>query len=263
MNIKNRLQRARWFLSTQVGFDPVLTVRAIIRVPRLFRDWLIFRRTNTLPVEWMPCLQDWNDSSGNARGEYFWQDIFVAKKIFQARPHRHVDIGSRIDGFVAHVAAFRELDVIDIRPLRSDIPGVRFLQHDMMADNVPMGYQADSVSCLHALEHFGLGRYGDPILPNGHVLGFENLARLTAPGGRLYLSVPIGRPRILFNANRILDPQEVVRLAQLHGMTVEEFAIIRGGTAPEIESDFAAALHREAQREYSLGIFTLKKSPAP
>lgn len=39
------------------------------------------------------------------------------KHIFDSSPQRHLDVGSRIDGFVAHVASFREIEVIDIRPV--------------------------------------------------------------------------------------------------------------------------------------------------
>lgn len=261
--LKARLNRVRWVLGAQYGFDPIITVRGIARTPRFLRDWFAFRKSSVPSIELMPCLQDWNDSSGNARGEYFWQDLYVAKEVFRAQPTRHIDVGSRVDGFVAHVAAFRELDVIDIRPLRSDIPGVRFLRQDMMADDVPSELQADSVSCLHALEHFGLGRYGDPLDVRGHVLGFRNLARMTAPGGRLYLSVPIGRPRVLFNANRIFHPREVLELANENGMILDRLAVIRDGAAPQEEPSILEALEREATKDYALGIFQLRKPSLP
>ena len=68
-----------------------------------------------------PILTDKSDQSGKARGQYFYQDLFVANQIFLNIPIRHVDIGSRIDGFVAHVASFRSIEVFDIRPLNSNI----------------------------------------------------------------------------------------------------------------------------------------------
>ena len=49
----------------------------------------------------------------------------------------------------------------------------------------------DSVSCLHALEHFGLGRYGDKIEPKGHKYGIQNFSDIMVKNGILYLSVPI------------------------------------------------------------------------
>jgi hypothetical protein len=117
-----------------------------------------------------------------------------------------VDVGSRIDGFVAHVALFRPIEVMDIRPARSFDPNVRFVQVDVSdPEKVPENY-TDSLSCLHALEHFGLGRYGDPLLADGWKRGIQSFSRLLQPQGRLYLSVPIGRQRIEFNAHRIFGP---------------------------------------------------------
>lgn len=92
----------------------------------------------------------------------------VARAIHTAKPVKHVDIGSRVDGFVAHVASFREIEVFDVRPISTAVPGVLFRQADLMdspslpADTEGGGY-CDSLSCLHAIEHFGLGRYGDTV----------------------------------------------------------------------------------------------------
>ena len=75
----------------------------------------------------------------------------------------------------------------------------------MMAELPPSLVSAtDSLSCLHAIEHFGLGRYGDPLQYEGHLRGLANLRRMLKPGGTLYLSTPISRKqRIEFNAHRV------------------------------------------------------------
>lgn len=159
-----------------------------------------------------PMLEDLSDQAGAASGHYFHQDLLVATKINERNPNKHVDVGSRIDGFVAHVASFREIEVFDIRPL-AETPHARikFIQGDLMAPNgVPYDY-CDSLSCLHALEHFGLGRYGDPIDPQGHLHGFKNLAKLLKPHGTLYISFPIGRNEVQFNAHRIFSPTEILK----------------------------------------------------
>ena len=41
---------------------------------------------------------------------------------------------------------------------------------------------ANCVSCLHTLEHIGLGRYGDPIDPDGRIKGLSSFASLVKPG---------------------------------------------------------------------------------
>ena len=83
----------------------------------------------------------------------------------------------------------------------------------------------DSVSSLHAIEHFGLGRYGDPLCWDGHVRGLDNLTRLLKVGGKLYFSVPIGEQRIEFNAHRVFSIQWLLDSFSKN-YTVNQFAYI-------------------------------------
>jgi hypothetical protein len=171
------------------------------------RDFLAFRSmlqpgSGWDVVRWRPQLMDRHAEAGSMRGAYFHQDLHVAQRIHAANPRRHVDVGSRIDGFVAHVASFRAIEIVDIRPTSVTVPNISALQANMMdVESVPEAI-CDSVSCLHALEHFGLGRYGDPIDPRGHERGLDGLVRLLEPGGTLYLSVPVGPQAVLFNCHR-------------------------------------------------------------
>ncbi len=155
------------------------------------------------------------ESSGTASGAYFHQDLEVARRIFRRSPTVHVDVGSRVDGFVAHVATFRQITVLDIRvPPKQTIENITFKQCDLTQNDPDLLSMCDSLSCLHALEHFGLGRYGDPIDVNGHQKGLESLGRLVSARGMLYLSVPVGRQRIEFNAHRIFSPSTIIGLAK-------------------------------------------------
>ncbi len=204
----------------------------------------------------MPCLRDWYDEGGATKSEYFWQDLLVARMIFSAKPHRHVDIGSRIDGFVAHVAAFREIEVFDIRPIHASIPGVIFRQEDLMQSFFAMSDYCDSLSCLHALEHFGLGRYGDPLDPDGFSKGLANMSGLLKSGGILYLSVPLGIDRVEFNANRVFDPQRIIDLARGNSLELSALSIIQEGRVMEAPMKDLSKL---ASQRYALGIFTFRK----
>ena len=141
----------------------------------------------------------------------------MAQYIHTNNPQRHIDVGSRIDGFVAHIASFRKIDVIDIRPLPSTgHKNIEFLQANLMLNLDPKLLEStDSISCLHAIEHFGLGRYGDPIDPNGHIKGFNNLLDILKPGGTLYISFPVGsKSQVEFNEQRIFNPSEIFSWAR-------------------------------------------------
>ncbi len=161
------------------------------------------------------CLDDRFMESGAIRGHYFYQDWLVANRIFINNPTIHVDVGSRVDGFVTYVAAFRPIQVIDIRPLELRIHNIKFIQANLMLPLDKEMYECcDSLSCLHTLEHFGLGRYGDPVNYDGYLVGLRNLRALLKHSGKLYLSVPIGPQRIEYNAHRIFSVRFLLKLLE-------------------------------------------------
>lgn len=257
--MRQLLRKAYWILSVQFGLDVRRMFLSFRGLPRFFADWINFRRSYNGEIRLLPCLYDWREEGGATRSEYFWQDLYVAQKVFKANPRRHVDIGSRIDGFVAHVASFRQIEVFDIRPITSDIPGVIFKQADLMNLSEKLTEYCDSLSCLHALEHFGLGRYGDPVDPYGYMSGLAHMAGMLRAGGLFYLSIPIGKERIEFNAHRVFDPRSIVRLAEANDLILREFAWIESSqyivqsTCPMEDMD------RLSRLDYVLGIFTFVK----
>lgn len=196
------------------GIRPDRLIRAIRDWPGYARERTAFRRMpGADDMPWgreLPILGERDESSGSL-GAYFHQDLTVARWIHEATPRRHVDVGSRLDGFIGSLAVFREVEVIDIRPQDQMVRNVRFHQLDLMAELPAEWIQCtDSLSCLHTIEHFGLGRYGDRIDPAGHLKGIERLQAMVAPGGMLYLSTQIGRERIEFNAHRVFAPTTVL-----------------------------------------------------
>jgi SAM-dependent methyltransferase len=152
-----------------------------------------------------PVLSERHADAGIMSGHYFHQDLYVASRIYINNPTKHIDIGSRIDGFVAHVAVFRPIEVLDIRKQNSKVKNIFFKQADLMQLPPGMIDYCDSISSLHAIEHFGLGRYADSIDYWGHLKGIQNITEILKKGGRFYFSVPIGNQRIEFNAHRIFS----------------------------------------------------------
>lgn len=174
----------------------------------------------------LPILTEKTEPSGGF-GAYPLQDLIVARWLREDAPTRHFDVGSRIDGFVCNVATFREIEVIDIRPAPGEIPGVVFHRCDVMGECPPEWEGSiPSLSCLHTIEHFGLGRYGDPIDPIGHEKGLTRLKGMVLPGGMLYLSTPIGPQRIEFNAHRVFAAATVLGWFG-EGWGIERFTVIR------------------------------------
>lgn len=202
-----------------------------------------------------PILGDRYGTAGIASGHYFHQDLWASRKIHELAPLIHVDVGSRIDGFISHLLTFRDVIVIDVRKLESKVKGLTFLQHDMMSELPVHLLGFDSVSSLHAIEHFGLGRYGDPVDPNGWSKGFINLSKMLKNGGYLYFSVPVGEQRVEFNAHRIFSPNTIIDLALTVGLSLIEFSLIddEGNFHENITPDSAESCH------YACGCFLFIK----
>jgi hypothetical protein len=247
------------FLAAQFGIDLGRLGRAFWALPGFLLDLKNFRKDCRQPIVIKPCMHDRKEEGGAASGEYFWQDLYIARKIFQARPEKHVDIGSRFDGFVSHVASYREIEVIDIRPIQATIPGVTFRRMNMMSGGHQLQDYCDSVSCLHALEHFGLGRYGDPLDVDGHIKGLQNLVQLLKVYGRLYLSVPVGLERVEFNANRVLCPENLLQMAETMGLSLDSLGWIAPGGGIAESTDPRADILRLKKMHYALGIFIFTK----
>lgn len=257
---QNSLRKIDWLLSAQFGIDLRKSIRSLRGLPRYMHDYYRFRSNYTGRLELRPCLYNWNEEGGITKSEYFWQDLLVARKIFEANPEKHVDIGSRVDGFVAHVASFRKIEVFDVRPITRQVPGVIFKQADLMNTMADMKDYCDSLSCLHALEHFGLGRYGDPVDPKGFEHGLVNMSGLLRRDGVFYLSVPIGLDRVEFNAHRVFDPRIIVKLAMENSLRLSALTVIRqDGIIDELVPD-ESQLSDLASQRYALGIFTFVKT---
>ena len=261
--MKSKLRLINWILVTQYGLDVRKAIKGLLLSPRYMSDLIFFRNNFSGEIVVKPCLHDRTDEAGRTKSDYFLQDLIVAREIYEVNPIKHVDIGSRIDGFVAHVASYRECEVFDIRSISTSIPGIKFMQADLMSDQLTKVYgeheYCDSLSCLHAIEHFGLGRYGDSLSVNGFEYGLSNISKLIAPGGTMYLSTPVGRERVEFNANWIFNPHRIVNYCESLGLTVKKILTLDGSgviteVAPSKESyDILSA------REYTLGIFIFKK----
>ena len=242
-----------------------LDLRAIIasffELPGYFKARRDFSRISQHKHEWpmrsYPVLLD-RDAESASLGEYFWQDLLVAKEIINQSPNRHVDIGSRVDGFIAHIACMRKVEVFDIRPLHWEIENVKFTQWDIMDPNPTLNGSADCVSCLHTLEHIGLGRYGDKLDPEGWKIGLKSLVDLVASGGGLWLSVPIGIQRIEFNAHRVFNPATIIHAASELGVMLKRFFYLTDSGFVESVSIAEDALSLST-KNYGLGIFFFSK----
>ena len=122
--------------------------------------------------------------AGSVDRHYFLQDLWAARVLHAMRITEHVDVGSRIDGFVAHVLLFARVTYVDIRPLPVGIPGLTYVPGSVLEMPFDDG-SIPTISCLHVIEHIGLGRYGDPVCPSGYIKAAWELTRVRKSPHRL------------------------------------------------------------------------------
>jgi len=215
-------------LARAVGFDPVRFAHALPSILAFYMQFRRYRHENTnrhfqaALGDVYPILHEANESAGST-GHYFHQDLWAARKIFERRPLSHLDVGSRIDGLISHLLVFMSVTAVDIRPMRQKVSGLNFVCDDATYLGTFGDNSAESISSLHAAEHFGLGRYGDQIDANACFRFMDALQRVLAPGGRLYFSVPIGRERVEFNAHRVFSADTILRHFERLGLVSFSF----------------------------------------
>jgi len=206
-------------LLTQLGFN-LLKIKKILYLPKFFFDLIKFKKLNGKINYLFPIIGEHLEESGKIILHYFYQDLIIASYIFKNNPLKHVDIGSRLDGFVSHVGSFREIEVFDIRDNKINFKNIKFTKLDLNNISNELENYTDSLSCLHTIEHIGLGRYGDKIDINGYKKAFNNLIKIIKKGGLLYISFPIAeKTEVLFNSERRFHPRDILQWSdqlQLH-----------------------------------------------
>lgn len=209
---------------------------------------------------------DWNDRwvfLDDATAEtgfdrhYVFHTAWAARELQKLRPKVHYDISSSLY-FVAIASAFVPVRFFDYRPAQLGLSDLECERADLL--HLPFADDSiDSLSCMHVVEHVGLARYGDPMDVDGDLKAFRELERVTAPGGSLLMVVPVGRPRIQFNAHRIYSAEQVQ--AALPRMRLADFALIgdneRDGLTVGLDQ-----LPRVAQLTYGCGCFRFVKQGA-
>lgn len=233
--------------------DPRL-VLALPGLPRYMLDWITFRRQQGgMPASWRDTFPRLDDRLPKTPFDphYFYQGNWLARRLALAAPARHVDIGSSvltIGVLSAHVPTV----FVDYRPLAARQSGLIPVGGDIA--RLPFADASlPSVSCLHVIEHIGLGRYGDPLDAGGARRAATELQRVVAPGGKLYLSTPIGRERVCFNAHRVFSVATILTMFSQLRLIAFSYVDDAGRLHENVVADSVPAL------DYGCGFFEFGK----
>ncbi len=168
-----------------------------------------------------PCLTD-KTSTTSFEPHYTYHPAWAARIVAAIKPKKHIDISSVLH-FSTLVSAFVPTEFYDYRPAHISLDNLVMGKADLVA--LPFDNNSvESISCMHTIEHVGLGRYGDPLDVDGDKKAAKELARVVAPGGTFIFVAPVGKPRIEFNAHRIYSYEQVLEL--FPSLTLKEFSLV-------------------------------------
>lgn len=205
----------------------VFKVKFFITFPFILKDFLTFKQKDKhkrflIPLTSIQPELFENTPYTRFDTHYVYHTAWAARKVAEINAKEHVDISSSLY-FSGIVSAFKPVIFYDYRPANLNLPGLTSKSADLLKLHFENN-SIESLSCMHTVEHVGLGRYGDPINPDGDLGAAQELSRVLAKGGSLLFVVPTGKPRIQFNAHRIYSYTMVLEM--FPGLTIKEFSLI-------------------------------------
>ena len=203
--------------------------------------------------DFYPQIKDKTIITGFDR-HYVYHTSWAVRKVKEFNPQKHVDISSTLY-FCGTLSAYMPVEFYDYRPAELKLSNLQ----SRHADLTKLPFENNSIhslSCMHTIEHIGLGRYGDPINPTGDIQACFELSRVLQPEGQLIFVTPIGKPKIEFNAHRIYSYEQVLKL--FPNLQLKEFSIITD--LPE-QGDIIENANPEIvkNQNYACGLFIFTK----
>lgn len=203
-------------------------IKKMIRYPSFFRGYFAFKKLLrkdkrfTVSVgDLFPCLLD-NTPKTNFEPHYLYHPAWAARVVKKINPSKHIDISSTVN-FSTMLSAFIPVDFYDYRPAEIKFDNLECKRGDL--NNLPFeDGSIESLSCMHTVEHVGLGRYGDTLDSLGDIKAAKELSRVVKTGGSLIFVVPVGKPKIEFNAHRIYSYEQVIEM--FPDMELKEFSLV-------------------------------------
>lgn len=225
-------------------------VRFLLR----FREFQRLARTERFEMSLRNAYPIMNEATPKTYfdSHYIYHTAWAIRKLKEIAPRDHVDISSSLY-FVGMASSICPMTFLDYRPAELHVPGLQVGSCDLCHLDLP-DESVESLSCMHVVEHIGLGRYGDELDYDGDLKAIGELKRVLKCGGNLLFVVPIGKPRIMFNAHRIYSYRQVVETFE--GFDVREFYLIPDDGARPIED---ATEQQANEQEYGCGCFWLRK----
>ena len=245
----------------------LIVVKRVYQLYKYVRQYLLYlwefmefikisRIRSDFTIGWKdryPCLNDKTTSTSFDR-HYVFHTAWAARCVVQYKPTKHIDISSSLY-FCSILSAYVPVEFYDYRPAKLDLDNLKSQHGDLLHLPFKDG-EVSSISCMHVIEHVGLGRYGDCLDSVGDLRAIAELRRVLAPNGHLLFVVPVGQQKVAFNAHRIYSYEQIV--GYFSDLMLNEFSLIP-------DTEIAGGLVRHADpslvkiQNYACGCFWFQK----
>lgn len=248
MNILKQIRKLN-----KINKIEILNEKKFLKQLSEFKSTIKEERFTLNQEDFWKCFDD-NTAGTDFDRHYVYHTAWATRKLAETRPELHIDIASKLY-FIALASAIVPIEFYDYRPAPIELPNLKVGKTNL--SNLQfVNNSIKSLSCMHVVEHIGLGRYGDPIDYNGDLIAINELKRVLAPEGNLFFVVPIGKEaKIQYNAHRIYTYEQI--LSYFDDFNLCEFAFIKySGTSPIYVNPTNEIINEE---NYGCGCFWFKK----
>lgn len=246
-----KFKRTIYFFFTKIIFHPKFII-----------DFFRFRSLQSNKSEklkWQNILPFFNENTSktNFDTHYIYHPAWAARIVKKINPETHTDISSTLH-FCTQLSAFIKTEFYDYRPAFINLNNLNSASVDLCAMHF-LNDSIKSLSCMHTIEHIGLGRYGDPLDPDGDKKAADELQRVLAKEGNLLVVTPVGKPQVAFNGHRIYSYEQIIKM--FSHLNLIEFTLIPDN-ALEIGIIENADPGLVNQQNYGCGCFWFRKKTA-
>ncbi len=234
-----------------------MRIKRLIGYYRYWKSYFVFKKQlaasgRHLSIRRLPIVHEFSTTHGFDR-HYVYHPAWAARILAKTRPKKHIDIASTLH-FSTIISAYIPTEFYDFRKVLLSLDNLQTGRADLTTLAFPNN-SISSLSCMHTVEHIGLGRYGDSVNVHGDTQAMRELERVLTPGGNLLFVVPVGKPAVIFNAHRIYSFEDII--GNFPSLELVEFALVPDnvkegliiGASPEFVS----------QQSYGCGCFWFKK----
>lgn len=136
-------------------------------------------------------------------------------------------------------AGAAEVIVVEYNKPTCEHPRIAVYNQDEFA---MLSVQTDFAISYSSFEHDGLGRYGDPLMPDGDFRAMRQARDALKDGGIMFFGVPLGPDCLVWNAHRIYGKRRLPML--LRGWKLLDVYSVYKEETPEFPFDTALGDHR-------------------